>query len=464
MDQSRFLSRLPALLAGPLLLLSAGAFGIQRSGDGTGQYLIVPFAIAANGYETVLEISDTLDTVAQALKLRILDRDGQPRLTANLYLKGGATWAGGLTRQDGTARLLTASDSCLLIERDDAVEPSSQVDFEFTAGSVEVVEMGVVDEQALSTAVSNDDCQAIADLWNDGSWAPEAALTPPDGGLRATARVVNVGKGTFYGVPVTALKHFSDIAQHTAPSTAQPDLASTHDEGTQAGETRSVVCDDDGCVEDFWDNPIDAASAALMTYTARDTYDISESLNARSEWIVTYPTQAHHDDSHRFSSALVSVGVFDRGGSEVPGPTYVLIPEQIPSFKSPTTKIIHKRSVMPIDLGAVAREPGEIRASTLFGLAQEVTDGDNYISRSRLPNTGQVRLGFESFTDSINAIYQHVIVANSGRRYSGRPALVVPFVEYTHGVLPGNDGQPQRANYGSSGEVSTTVRIDPPFE
>jgi hypothetical protein len=447
-----------------LLLSSAPAWAIQRSGDGLGEYLIVPFAIAANGYETVLEISDTPDTPAQVLKLRVLDRDGQPRLTANLYLKGAGTWAGGLTRQGETARLLTSSDSCLLVERDDAVEPSSQVDFDFTAGSVEIVEMGVVDAQALRNAVSDDDCQAIADLWNDDAWAPEAALTPPEGGLRATARVVNVGKGTFYGVPATALKHFSNIVQHTAPSTAQPDLASTHDAGTATGETRSVVCDDDGCVEDFWENPIDAASAALITHTARDTYDISESLNARSEWIVTYPTQAHYADSQRFSSAVVAVSVFDRAGSEVPGAFNWRVPEQLPDFESATTTIIHQRSVMSIELGAVAREPGETRASILFGLAHQVARNDIYIARSQLPDTGQVRLGFESYTDSLDAAYQFVIWANSGRRYSGRPALVVPFVEHTHGVLPGNDGQPQRANYGSSGSPVTSVRINPPAE
>jgi hypothetical protein len=277
--------------------------------------------------------------------------------------------------------------------------------------------------------------------------------------------VVNVGKGTFYGVPATALKHFSNIVQHTAPSTSQPDLASTHDAGTATGETRSVVCDDDGCVEDSWENPIDAASAALMTHSARDTYNISESLNARSEWIVTYPTQAHYESPfHPLSNAAVIVGVFDRGGNKIPGLVWVRPPEWNPSFGNPTSGFVHERSVMPIELGAVAGEPGDTRESTLFGLPYEVTNNHHFIGRSRLPDTGQVQLGFESFTDSYNATDQELIVANSGRRYSGRPALVVPFVEYTHGVLPGNDGQPQRANYGSSGSPATSVRIDPPFE
>jgi hypothetical protein len=56
------------------------------------------------------------------------------------------------------------------------------------------------------------------------------------------------------------------------------------------------------------------------------------------------------------------------------------------------------------------------------------------------------------------------LVAASGRRYRGHAAIVTTFVEYTNGVLPGADGVPRRANYGSTASVSGTARIDPPID
>ena len=443
------------------ILVPASAFGIQRAENGAGQYLIAPFAIAANGYETVLEISDTPDTAAQAIKLRVLDRDGQPRLAANLYLGRGATWAGGLTYQDGTARLVTSSESCLLVDDQGLAEPVSQVDLAFTAGSVEVVEMGVVAEAPLSTLVSEGDCEAIAALWNEEAFAPNAALDAPSGGLKVAARVVNVGKGTFYGVPVTALTDYSGIVQHTAPGTAQPDLSTTWDAGTPEGQTRSVVCSDEGCVEDYWENPIDAASAALMVYTVRETYDISESLNARSERILTFPTRAYYADDQGLSSADVSLLIMDRKGRSWTG---LGVPSGGPFDDSTTVWLEYGGSLEPLDFTTSEAEVGVPQDTRLFGLWHTVqSPGEGFSSKGpypleRPPGNGQARLGL------LASRGMPALVAPSGREYWGFPAIVATFTEYTNGVLPGDGGVPQRANYGSSASPVTTVRIDPPLD
>lgn len=112
MSESRRIAAVPVWLAVAVLAAAPAAAGaIERSGDGTGEYLIVPFVLANGDHETLIEVSDsTGDPVARALKLRVLDRDGEPRLTANLYLARGATWAGGLTRHEASARLVAGDD------------------------------------------------------------------------------------------------------------------------------------------------------------------------------------------------------------------------------------------------------------------------------------------------------------------------------------------------------------------
>lgn len=438
-----------------LVVISNGVSAIEKSDTGAGQYLIVPFAIANANNETLIEISDsTRQPVARALKLRVLDRDGQPRLTANLYLARGATWAGGLTREEGAARLVASSDSCLLVEGSDGIEAPDQVDFDFNAGSLEVVEMGIAVDPPLAAHVHERDCEAIVDLWNDGAWSPGAALAPPAGDIRVGARIINVAKGALYGVPATALKDFSNIVQHSEPGSAQPDLASTQDEGTAAGQTRSEVCVDGECIEDFWENPVDAASAVLMSFTARDTYNIADSLAAESEWVVTYPTVHYYEADNVLGTTLVSLLVSDRSGQTLYD-NAVYIPEMAPSFSN-TLWLNHERSVNLLNF-RMKHEEAEGPVSTgIFGL-EEAFRIPNWDFEA-LPESGRARLGFESFWPPD----VQPLVAPSGRTYWGRPAIVTTFTEYTNGVLPGEDGVPQRANYGSSGEVSTTVRISQP--
>lgn len=450
-----------AMLASALLLCAPlGAFAIQRSDQGMGQYLIVPFVLANGDHETLIEISDsTSDPVARALKLRVLDRDGAPRLAANLYLARGATWAGGLTRHEESARLAVVSDACLLVEGPAGIEAAEQVDFDFTAGSLEVVEMGRVVESPLAAHVRERECGAIVDLWNDSAWMPDAALSPPGGDVRAGARIINVPKGTLYGVPATALTDFSNIVQHEPPGSALPDLASTHDEGTSVGETRSVICAEGECVEDFWDNPVDAASAALMSYTARETFELSQSLFANSEWIMTLPTASRYPESHALASASVSMLIAERSGLPWTG-VVVPTPPNLPFFNATTVWLEHEASVNPLDLTTTVPEVGLQQDSRLFGLdhlvqspGQDLSDKSPHPTEA-LPDSGQARLGFDCGNGA------PALVALSGRTYWGCPAIVTTFTEFTNGVLEGEDGVPQRANYGSSGSPARTVRID----
>jgi hypothetical protein len=349
------------------------------------------------------------------LKLRLLDRDGEPRQSANLYLAQDATWAGGLTLQRGLACLVTSSSSCTLVEDASGIDAIGEVDFAFEAGSLEIVEMGTVVDPPLAMHVQEGDCRAIVDRWNDSSWSPGAALSPPVGDTQVGAQIINVSKRTLYGVPVTALENVSNIVQHTELGSAKPDLASTQDEGTSAGETRSVVCIEDKCIEDFWENPIDEASAVLMTYEVHDHYAIADSLAAESEWVVTYPTRAHYGNEHVLATNLVSLLVTDRSGQVYYDDT-LYTPEMSPSFVS-TLWLNHEQSVNLLNFG-IKREQAEVSVSTgIFGL-EEAYRIPNW-GFEVLPEAGRARLGFEaSWPPDVQAL-----VAASDRRYQGaRPS------------------------------------------
>lgn len=460
-DRFRFLA---TVVLGLGLQLSAPGSAIQRADGPAGEYLITPFVLANGTYETLIEISDsTEDPAARALKLRVLDRDGEPRLTANLYLPRNATWSAGLTRQGDMARLITGPEACLLVDGPNKIEVVYQADIELTAGSLEVVEMGTAVDPPLASHIADGDCNAIVELWANDSWLANAALSPPAGGIRSSVRVINVANGTIYGVPTTALRAFSNIVQHQPPGSAQPDLASTHDEGTAAGETRSVTCFDDGCIEDYWNRPIDAASAALMRYTVSDTFDISESLGARSEWVVTLPTMNLYSADHPLSSASASTLIAERSGVTWNGPV-IPTPPSLPFFNDTTFWLEYGESVNPLDFTTTVPEVGAVQETRLFGLGHVVqSPGESLSEKSpfptdHLPNNGQARLGFDCGDGD------PALVASSGRSYWGCPAIVTTFTEYTNGQLQGDDGVLQRANYGAFGSPTTTVRIDPPTE
>ncbi len=450
------------------LSMATSAFAIQRADDGKGQYLIVPVAIATDEYETLIEVSELERPGGgiRALKLRVLDRDGVPRQAANLYPERRGTWAAVLSRADGVARLKGDWSGCTLVEGPDGMEAVDEISLDFEFGSLEIVDMGRLGEPLLPPPHEAPDCDALIDLWDAPADDHDDSLRPPVGHLAARARIVNVSRGTLYEVPVTALKDFSDIPQHEPPGSALPDLASTHDAGTPDGQTRSVVCLADQCIEDFWADPIDAASAALMVHDVRDTYEIDPAMNARSEWVVTYPTMAYYPEDHQFAEMNTGLLVTDRTGrsflsSVMPPPAF-----PTPYFSGSTAWLHHTRSVNLVDLSKTKDDVGELQSSSLFGIEHQVQVPGSleYVQLDeRLPDAGLVRLGFEwRHRPGGGLEYLEPLVANSGRAYLGRPAIVTTFMEYTNGTLPSDDGVLQRANYGTAGTPQVHRRVNEP--
>ncbi|MFU8833086.1 MAG: hypothetical protein ACNA7J_13170, partial [Wenzhouxiangella sp.] len=233
---------------------------------------------------------------------------------------------------------------------------------------------------------------------------------------------------------------------HTAPGESEPNLATTFDEGTPGGQTRSVVCHRGECITDTWAEPIDAASAALMVHEARGDFVISESIGARTEWVVTYPTMGYYPDGHPLKGAVVSLYLADRSGAFVePSPDVIPIPP--PSdFRNKTTYwVSHLQSVNFLDFNQSGDESFVDLPTSIFALEHHVQfptglgPGGEFLA---IPESGQARAGFES--------EEGQLVSDTGRRYLGRPAIVWLFQEFENGVLEAGDGAQQKANYGNA--------------
>ncbi|HEU4662907.1 MAG TPA: hypothetical protein VFS55_02625, partial [Dokdonella sp.] len=146
-------------------------------------------------------------------------------------------------------------------------------------------------------AVAAGDCAAIAAAWSPGGyWNENAAvdLAPPAGGLYGVEYVVDVARGTMFGVDAVAIDRFRSAPLHTAPGDAAPDL----DSASAAADARYaalVVVDGAPRTLEYAD-PVDAVSALFMTSSLEGNYTRNPSIGARTDWIVTAPTKRWYVD------------------------------------------------------------------------------------------------------------------------------------------------------------------------
>lgn len=410
---------------------------IHKEHDGTGAYVIVPFVIANEDYDTLVLI----DTGTTAVKVRILDQHGQPMVTGNLYSR--ATWTASLSREDDKTVLASNSEECLIVEEDGEYVATQILEFDLEYGSIEFVTMGTrLPGHPFDFTWRQRDCETIASLWNDPSWADDAnsvLSVSRSRAMQASTSIINVTQGTMYSVDATALNEFSNIVQHTAPDNPRPDLRDTHDEGTPAGETTSTVCMHGECISDTWENPLDASSAALMVTSGRTDFIIADHINAKTEWIVNFPTARFYPDENPLSMIEARLVAFDRSGDFVGIGPPIGVPPQVDFFDW-TYMFELNQAVSTFDFNRNHQSPEESIPSSIFGI--EHTLQNFWINRPDLvfPDHGTAILGFESGGGDL--------VTDAERYYQGRPAIVVSFQEYSNGTLTDEDGNQVRANYG----------------
>lgn len=300
--------------------------------DGLGQVLLYPYYSARGGNDTFISIVNTTDQ-AKSVKVRFLEGlNSREVLDFNLYMSPFDVWVSAVTVDEDTGggKILIPDASCTVpylfatTGGDDfgefaflpfafqgTFDDGGPQDIERTAsGYFEVIEMGTLtdgdqteggDGRGSATAATHVDgvpanCQQLVDAWSPGSadpyWVddPEIDHEAPSGGLFGNGSIINVPEGTMFTYDAGAISNFSALILHTDPGDLLPDLNS--------GDTTSNVFFEGQAMVDTqeWLTGVEAVSATLMFDRIMNEYVIGGSADARSEWVVTFPTKRFYAD------------------------------------------------------------------------------------------------------------------------------------------------------------------------
>jgi hypothetical protein len=179
-------------------------------------------------------------------------------------------------------------------------------------GFFEIIEMGEVVDQTPDgsqktleaiTPVNGmpPGCAQVQGAWaHNGYWKanPRIDLYPPAGGVYGAAGIVNVAQGTLYAYDATAIDGFSDIAQHTGPGDAGPNLSTAVTDSVQ-GVAAAYVPVGNAMIKSQYPSAtrgVDAVSAVLTADALFNEYQTDPQLGASSEWVTTFPTKQFYVD------------------------------------------------------------------------------------------------------------------------------------------------------------------------
>lgn len=352
MKRNNLTAAVLAGLAGAVGIAST-ANAVNLNPDGLGQVLIYPYYTTNGGNDTLMSVVNSTDE-AKAVKVRYLEGlNSQEVLDFNLYLSEFDVWVAAITNVtvngvEGPG-IVVPDSSCTvpyLFDRnfDEGVttmdafgNPDRIQQFvtfgltdgggadlsRATEGHMEIIEMGVLtndsqdsadaathalvtvdadgDGDAETPARRPADCEQLNDAWSnlagvDGYWLTDSSIdiSAPTGGLFGGGAVIDVPEGAMYSYDARAIEGFTTNQLHFEPGNIQPSL--------NDGNVRQAFLffdeDSDGAPEpvtlsftDTDDQPVDAVSAVFMHDTIMNEYVVSDSINALTEWVVTFPTK-----------------------------------------------------------------------------------------------------------------------------------------------------------------------------
>jgi hypothetical protein len=298
-----------AALSMACILACSAAQALERSTDGTGQAVLLPYYSAYDGFSTVFSVSNHRDS-PKAVRVAIVEgTNGRVALTFNVYLAARDSWSGALLAGSATADapplLITSDPSCT-----SAPIPATGVGLRNSAytgsvadglgddwsrlheGQIEVIELGTLAGSAAEQAQAGD-CAALRSRFlAGGAWAADtnADVGVPSGGLSAELQLVDVEDGVSFSLEPVVFEHFSGMARHANDFNAariyKPTLA--------PGENEFIV---DGGARVAASRPADAVSLSLMASRLEGPFISNDSIDASTEWVVSFPTWPAYVDN-----------------------------------------------------------------------------------------------------------------------------------------------------------------------
>jgi hypothetical protein len=312
---------------------------------GLGQVLVFPYYTANGGNDTLVAITNS-SAHAKALKMRFREGyDGRSVLDLNVYLPAHGQWSASVTSSGddaSLARLVASADVCTVPAADAASSGAPAIDFSDASyagdnaldrptgnadgapttpdrtreGHFDVFEMGEVTGNAHGSqdAIAARDCATLSAAWGAGGyWTANASadLSAPAGGIYGEEYIVNVARGTMFGVAPIAIDGFAAAVEHGAPGASVPDLDSAA--ASPNGRYEALVVADGALRDLSYADPVDAVSALFMTDGLRGDFIHSPSLGALTDWIVTAPTKRFYVDPARIGVGNPAEAPFERG-------------------------------------------------------------------------------------------------------------------------------------------------------
>jgi len=296
------------VLAGLLASVATPVGAVGLSPGGIGQVLLFPYYTVNAGQDTLVTLVSTSDN-SQVVKVRLLEGyNGRPVLDFDLYLRAHDAWTASISLGEGNRAVLRTGDrSCTVPAIPAAGIPLTTALFDGTGalpadagphdvsrtheGSLEVI-------SGASIRLGSDTELALQYEQPRCDQLPGSLLTDidaPGRNLYGTAAVINVSQGLYYAYDAEALSDFSRDPLYTPTMGAfEPSLANVG--GAAAGADAFVLGSEGTTGMLHFERKIDAVSAVLAKQAVTNQYIASASLGAKTDWIVTFPTQRYYTD------------------------------------------------------------------------------------------------------------------------------------------------------------------------
>jgi len=431
-----------------LLLFALPAQAVRLAEGEAGQVAILPLYNTLGGMDTLIKVSNGAEY--SAVRVQFRGPAGEATETLNVYLAPDEAWQAAVSRGHDGPRLTTGDSSCVVFgEFTAGGYPWRLFDLALSAshGYAEVLLMGHVQDAEIQSYISGRSCGRLASLFGQGPfiglWQQDgnAGISAPTNSLHVHYQLIDVERGTRYGLDAVHLAQFRDQPFHVGPGQAFG-LSDAHDGGTATDETRSLVCDTE-CKVETWADPRDAVASVLLAVARRVDYVVNPDIGASSSVVMLNPMHPYYAEGEvpepeaRLYVTDSEAGFVSPFVCASAAPSNTLCPPASPLGQPEALSVFTLRVDEP---RMVVTKPVPIlEISGLFPIARDFFDGvpiDSLIS-------GSAYVLFPSF--SVPSV-----TSNDGTAYFGLPSIVVAFTELINGELLAPDGASVRANYGSA--------------
>lgn len=294
------------------LFTASGAHALNVSLDGAGDAVLLPYYALVDGQTAVFSITNH---AVQPSVVRVVvaeGTNGRAALTFNVYLAGNDSWSGALVApaEPGplSAPLLVTNDaSCTSApigqggiplrkdaytgSRDDGLGDSA---IRLYTGQMEVIEVGRPTGSA-AALVQAGDCDALrARFGAGGTWStdPNTDVAAPGGRISAEMQVVDVEAGVAFGIDPLTLQGFSSGPRH-GPGDVDFQVIRIYKPTARNAQGHFDV---GGAIMDG-ERPADAVSLLIMSADLEGAFSVEESLDARTQWAIAFPTRPAYLDN-----------------------------------------------------------------------------------------------------------------------------------------------------------------------